>query len=131
MGMFFAKSANPQRELLYIAIKIILFMAKLEKKSAEKNETSAQTELMQRIKEMLPPNISFVDELGDLLGVSNDSAYRRIRGETALSIEEIALICKKFKISFDTFINSSDAGLVTFSYKPLSSTTESFRLYLQ
>src|SRR5437868_2689306 len=97
-------------------------MAKTEKKTIDKDQTSAQTILMQKIKEMLPPNISFVDELAELLGLSNDSAYRRIRGETALSIEEIASICKKFKISFDSFINSSDAGMVTFSYKSLNNT---------
>jgi hypothetical protein len=106
-------------------------MAKSDKKAVQDGTASAQTVLMQRIKEMLPPNISFVEELSDLLGISNDSAYRRIRGETALSIEEIALICKKFKISFDSFINSADAGLVTFSYKPLSNTLESYRIYLE
>jgi hypothetical protein len=106
-------------------------MAKSDKKVSADGQSSAQTELMHRIKEMLPSNISFVEELSDLLGISNDSAYRRIRGETALSIEEIALICKKFKISFDSFINSTDAGMVTFSYKPLSNSAESFKLYLE
>jgi len=65
---------------------------------AKKTIESAQTKLMQRLRDGLPENISFVDELADLLQVSTDSAYRRIRGETALSIEEIASICKKFKI---------------------------------
>ena len=106
-------------------------MTKSEKKTTEKEQSSAQTVLMQRIKEMLPSNISFVDELAELLGVSNDSAYRRIRGETALSIEEIASICKKFKISFDTFINSGDSGLVTFTYKSVSNTVESYKAYLE
>ena len=54
---------------------------------AKKVETSAQTILMERIKDALPSNMSLVDELADLLQVSNDSAYRRMRGETALSIE--------------------------------------------
>lgn len=106
-------------------------MAKTEKKTIDKEGSTAQTILMQKIKEMLPQNISFVDELAELLGVSNDSAYRRIRGETALSIEEISLICKKFKISFDSFINSTDAGMVTFSYKPLNNTQEGFKHYLE
>ena len=62
---------------------------------AKKTRESAQLVLMQRLKEALPPNISLVDALADLLEVSNDSAYRRIRGETALSIEEIAAICRQ------------------------------------
>jgi hypothetical protein len=106
-------------------------MAKSEKKSAEKQQFSSQVALMQHIRDMLPSNISFVDELSELLNVSNDSAYRRIRGETALSIEEISVICKKFRISFDSFMNSSDSGMVTFSYKPLSNTSESFKIYLE
>lgn len=98
---------------------------------AKKTPESAQTHLMQRLKDALPNNISLVDELADLLQVSNDSAYRRIRGETALSIEEIALICKKFKISFDAFINSSEAGSVSFKYNPMASQKDGFKSYFQ
>ncbi|MES2590934.1 MAG: helix-turn-helix domain-containing protein [Bacteroidota bacterium] len=97
----------------------------------KKVEESAQTILMQRLKEALPPNLSLVDELADLLQVSNDSAYRRMRGETALSIEDIAAICKHFKLSFDAFLNSSDNGLVTFSYHQLGSHVNSYKEYLQ
>lgn len=97
----------------------------------KKVEESAQTKLMQRLKDALPPNISLVDELADLLQVSNDSAYRRMRGETALSIEEIAAICKHFKLSFDAFLNSDDNGLVTFSYHQLNSHVNSYKEYLQ
>jgi hypothetical protein len=97
---------------------------------AKKVIESAQTVLMQRIKAALPANMSLVDELADLLNVSNDSAYRRMRGETQLSIEEIAAICKRFKISFDAFINSSDQSSVNFTYHQLSSHVSSFKDYL-
>ncbi len=97
---------------------------------AKKVQESAQTILMQRLKDALPANISLVDELADLLKVSNDSAYRRMRGETALSIEDIAAICKHFKLSFDSFLNSNDNGLVTFSYHQLSSHVNSYKEYL-
>ena len=106
-------------------------MAKSDKKSTEKAHTSSQVALMQHIKEMLPTNISFVDELSELLSVSNDSAYRRIRGETALSIEEISILCKRFRISFDAFMDSTDSGMVTFTYKPLSNSIASFKIYLE
>jgi hypothetical protein len=98
---------------------------------AKKVVESAQTNLMQRIKSSLPGNISLVDELADLLNVSNDSAYRRMRGETQLSIEELALICKHFKISFDSFINSGDESCVNFTYHQLSSHVNTFKEYLQ
>src|ERR1043165_7256107 len=98
---------------------------------AKKVLESAQTQLMQRIKENLPANISFVDELADLLEISNDSAYRRIRGETALSIEELSKLCKHFRISFDSFINNSDDSYVSFSHHQLSSHINTFTEYLQ
>lgn len=99
---------------------------------AKKEVESAQSVLMQRIKAGLPGNISLVDELADLFNVSNDSSYRRIRGETALSIEEIALLCKHFKISFDAFIgNTSSNNTVSFAYKQLNSHVNSFHEYLE
>lgn len=96
----------------------------------KKEKESAQMLLMQQIKESLPKNISLVDELADLLKVSNDSAYRRMRGETDLTIEEIAAICKHFKISFDNFINNIDSNIVSFSHHQLSSHVNSFKEYL-
>ena len=92
---------------------------------------SAQIIFMKQLKDALPPNISLVDALADLLQLSNDSAYRRLRGETALSIEEISAICRHFKISFDSFINAGADGQVNFSYHPMNSGSSSFKDYLQ
>ena len=55
----------------------------------------------------------------DLLGVSKESVYRRIRGETQLSFAEVKKICVHFNISVDALINAqSDKGAL-FQYKPL------------
>jgi hypothetical protein len=67
----------------------------------EKKIVMIQEQFLQRVKSALPANVSFVDELADLLKLSSDSAYRRIRCETLFNIEEISLICKHFKVSFD------------------------------
>ena len=98
---------------------------------AKKSPESAQLILMHRLKDALPANISLVDELADLLQVSNDSAYRRMRGETQLSIEEIASICKHFKLSFDAFINSNDDGLVSFKYNRMDGYPDAFTSYFR
>ncbi len=98
---------------------------------AKKQTETAQIILMQKIKECLPKNISFVDELGDVLKISNDSAYRRIRGQTDLTIEEITSLCKHFKFSFDSFINNSNNNFVSFSHHQLSSHVSSFNEYLE
>lgn len=97
----------------------------------KKSEDSVQNRFMQRIKDALPANMSLVDELADLLNISNDSAYRRIRGETALSMEEITSICKHYKLSFDSFINSNTNQFVNFSYHPFQDHENSFQAYLQ
>lgn len=86
--------------------------------------------LMNMVKEMIPSNVSFVDELTDLLGISNDSIYRRMRGETALTIDEVEKICIKYRFSFDSFINSKLAT-VTFNYNSLFDSEESFEAYLR
>ena len=81
-----------------------------------KQDVSLQLKLINRIQEVIPVNYSLVDELGDLLEMSSDSAYRRLRGETVFTIDEIATICNHFKISFDSLINS-DIGSVAFKYR--------------
>ncbi len=98
---------------------------------AVKEKESAQIILMQKIKAALAPNISFVDEIATLLKLSNDSAYRRIRGETALSIEEIALLCGKFKFSFDAFIGAKNGETVSLSYSSLTNQLDSYLNYLK
>lgn len=66
---------------------------------------SIQEVLFQTIKTRLPSNISFVHDLSELLGISYDSAYRRIRGEKELSLEELKSICLHYNISVDTLFN--------------------------
>ena len=50
---------------------------------------ASQQLLFQQIRDKLPPHISLVDEMEDLLEISQDSAYRRIRGEKELSFGEM------------------------------------------
>ncbi|MEI6455734.1 MAG: hypothetical protein WCO93_05555 [bacterium] len=87
-----------------------------------------QGRLMNKIKSTLPVSISLVDELADLLQVSSDSAYRRIRGETALTIDEIFMICSHFKISFDS-LTAVQANCVAFNYNEVM-TSQHFIRYL-
>ena len=62
-----------------------------------------QITFLNRLKVLIPPNDSLVPVLADLLENSPDSIYRRMRAETALTFEEIKLICNHFKISFDLY----------------------------
>lgn len=66
---------------------------------------SSQLLFFQHIKTILPAHISFVDEIAELLNISNDSAYRRIRGEKQISLDEMQKLASRFKISIDQFLH--------------------------
>lgn len=75
---------------------------------------NSQIRFFQHIKSILPANVSFVDEIADLLEISNDSAYRRIRADKPISFEELQKLCVKYKVSLDQFLNlQSDAFIFT------------------
>jgi hypothetical protein len=64
-----------------------------------------QQSFFQHLKNQLPPHLSLVDEVAGLLSISNDSAYRRIRGEKQISFEEIQKLCSHYKLSMDQFLH--------------------------
>jgi len=64
-------------------------------------ELSSQEFLFQRIRELLPAQLSLVDSVAEILHVSSDSAYRRIRGETPLVMDEARQLCAHFNLSLD------------------------------
>jgi hypothetical protein len=66
---------------------------------------SIQEVLFQLVKCRLDPSISFVHDLSELLGISYDSAYRRIRCEKELSLEELQKICLHYNVSVDALFN--------------------------
>jgi hypothetical protein len=90
---------------------------------------SVQDVFIQKLKESLPPSIGIAEEIAELLEISIDSAYRRIRGETDLSINEIQKITQKHKISLDN-IFSSLGDTVTFTYTKLTDSEVNFEKYL-
>jgi hypothetical protein len=64
----------------------------------------AQIRLFQHIKSQLPPHVSFVDAIAELLEISIDSAYRRIRGEKPVAFDELQQLCSAYKLSLDPFL---------------------------
>ncbi len=89
-----------------------------------------QAQFLALIKQKLQPNISFVDEISDLLHVSRDSAYRRIRGETTLTFEEIQTLSNHFQVSVDSLLNTGQ-GRVTFNNRAINEDTFTFEEYLK
>lgn len=94
------------------------------------NEASnLQSQFLRGIEDVIPATSSLVSELSDVLEISTDSAYRRMRGETLLTIDEIIHLCEHFHISFDAF-SKVKTGMVTFDYSPMESNAEHFAQYL-
>jgi len=71
-----------------------------------------QIALFQAIKHKLPDELSFVHEIAELLGISYDSAYRRIRGDKPLTLEELVSLNQRFGISLDIFLNLDSRNTV-------------------
>lgn len=89
----------------------------------------SQEFLFQRIKELLPPHASLVDTVASIIHVSSDSAYRRIRGETPLVLDEAREICHHFKLSLDQILNVQ-GGAVMFQNVRISTKNYSYTKYL-
>ena len=89
----------------------------------------AQDFLFQRISEMLPPHITMVDAISDILHVSSDSAYRRIRGDTPLVLNEARILCNHFNLSLDQLLNVK-TGSVLFQDVRISNKNYTYTQYL-
>src|SRR3569832_2195940 len=93
-----------------------------------------QIELQQlfsrEIKAKIPANISFAAALADLLNISTDSAYRRIRGEKPLSFDEIRKICKEYRVSLDKMMSLGGSDAL-FQWKMIDENAFTFDQYLE
>jgi len=89
----------------------------------------SQEFLFQRIKEILPPHASLVDTVAEILHLSSDSAYRRIRGETPLVLDEARDLCRHFKLSLDHMLNVK-SGATLFQDVRVDLQNNSYEKYL-
>lgn len=89
-----------------------------------------QALFINQLRAVVPASISLVDELMDILDISMDSAYRRIRSETSFSFDEIYKLCNHYNISFDS-LSEIDLNSVTFKYKALDNKEAEFIQYLE
>ncbi len=89
----------------------------------------SQSILIEQCKERVGSK-NLASELADLLGVNLDAAYRRMRGDTALTFDEIQKICQRFNISFDSVINYQ-GRLVPFQFNAMFKDKFSILQYLK
>lgn len=71
-----------------------------------------QLQLFNLIKQKHTSQYSLVDEIAELLEISNDSAYRRIRSEKKLSLNELQKLSNHYNISLDTLFSIKNDNVV-------------------
>lgn len=86
-------------------------------KDSEKN-SCFQERFFEQVRNSIPLNYALVDFIADKLEISNDAAYRRIRGDKLLDFEEISFLCKICNISFDAVANLNSNSII-FQYNQL------------
>lgn len=82
--------------------------------------TGIQVLFFQHVKQQLPAHLSLVDEIAELLHISNDSAYRRIRAEKPITFDELQKICSHYRLSLDQFLHLQNDSFI-FSGKLVTS----------
>ena len=63
--------------------------------------------LFEEIQKKLPKNVLLVEAVADALDISNDAAYRRLKGKTNLSFDEALLLAKEHNISINNLYELS------------------------
>jgi hypothetical protein len=58
-----------------------------------------------RVIRSISPNLSATDDISKILNISVDGAYRRMRGETPISLDDFHALCVYYKISLEDISN--------------------------
>ncbi|MCD7973467.1 MAG: hypothetical protein LUG18_12560 [Candidatus Azobacteroides sp.] len=76
-------------------------------------------QLIKAIKEVLPPNKSLPNLLMEMLYVSKDVVYRRIRGDVSFTLEELSVLSEKLNLSLDNVLGLANKDNAVFDLKTL------------
>ncbi len=77
-----------------------------------------------------PNNISLAREISELLDISLDSAYRRLRNETDYTLNEAAIIANHFNLPLEA-LNNERHSIVSFRTNRLNNEIDSYKEYLE
>lgn len=92
-------------------------------------QQSLQDRLFEQILNRYPRKADAVDALCELLHSSKDPVYRRLRGDTPLSPQELELLSNHFRISLDALILGQSDNVV-FDFNAFSRKIKDFSDYL-
>ncbi|WP_124981515.1 helix-turn-helix domain-containing protein [Nonlabens xiamenensis] len=74
--------------------------------------------LIGKIRQILPPTLSVIDEISHVLDISYDAAYRRVNGKTVLSLEESVHLAKHFKLSLNKLYEVGEQNSILADVSP-------------
>ena len=77
-------------------------------------------ELISTMREVTPKEGNLANVLMDLLCMSKEAIYRRLRGEVAFTFSEVAIIASQLGISLDKIIGNSMSGGAMFDLNVLN-----------
>ena len=92
--------------------------------------SSLQEGLFARILPYFPNKTEAAEALSKLLNLTKESVYRRLRGETLLTPDEISLLAARFRISVDALL-PQDPPLIPFMYNLFSEPIEDLSGYVK
>ena len=91
-----------------------------------------QRHFFEILKTRIPEQYRLVDVVEEVLKVSTDSVYRRIRGDMELSFTELYTLSQKFNISIDEVFSYQSGQSAMFHYMPVDlSNQESYIAYIK
>ncbi|WP_375241229.1 hypothetical protein [Polaribacter sp.] len=75
----------------------------------------AEERLFKLIRENLPKNVSLIEDVASVLDVNYDAAYRRIKGKTALTLNEALVLSKHYNLDLKNLSseNSSENRVIS------------------
>ena len=88
-------------------------------------KVTIQKKLFDKIIKQHPKRSVAVESIQDILAIGRDATYRRLRGETLLSPEEMRDLALKYNISLDE-LAFQDADIVFVSYNVFETETQNF-----
>jgi hypothetical protein len=119
----------PENTYLYLSRKKTAYFIHF-KRPYFMQEFKLQLYIFDEILSRYPRRADAVETVAKLLQLGIDAVYRRMRGDSTLSSDEITLLAKTFNISLDKFIfEKSDS--VVFTFNPFSHKVRSFEDYLK
>jgi transcriptional regulator with XRE-family HTH domain len=82
-----------------------------------------------RLRAVMKPNLSAADQIADVLNMSKDAVYRRLRGDSPLTFDDAVKLATHFNVSLNSL--EGNQNMVLFKRKPNIQSLEDFRRYLE